>query len=142
LIGRAALTNAPILVPNTAENAEWLPNDLLPETKSEIAVPITLGDQVLGVIDVQHNLVNGLHPADVVLLQNVANQVAIALQNARAYEDAQHQADREALINTIAQKIQTTTTLDELLQVATRELGQALSTPHTRAHINLEHLNS
>jgi PAS domain S-box-containing protein len=88
LVGRAAHANAPVLVPDTAGEPGWLPNPLLPETKAEIAVPITIGETVLGVLDVQHNIVNGLTQEDVTLLQSIANQVAVAIQNARQYEQA------------------------------------------------------
>lgn len=89
LVGRAAETNQPILVADTASNPDWLPNVLLPDTKSEAAIPISIGDQVLGVLDVQHNLVNGLTSEAIDGLQSIANQVAVAVQNARSYTEIQ-----------------------------------------------------
>ena len=89
LVGRAAETNEPILVSDTANNPDWLPNILLPETKSEAAIPISIGDQVLGVLDVQHNIVDGLKREDIDALQSIANQVAVAVQNARSYTEVQ-----------------------------------------------------
>lgn len=89
LVGRAATTREPILVSDTSHSADWLPNPLLPETRSEVAIPITIGNQVLGVLDVQHNIVDGLKREDLEALQSIANQVAIAIQNARSYSELQ-----------------------------------------------------
>ncbi|MCA9922290.1 MAG: GAF domain-containing protein [Anaerolineales bacterium] len=89
LVGKAAVTNKPVLVPDVSKETNWLPNPLLPNTKAEAAIPIASGEQVLGVLDVQHNIVDGLSTESVALLQSIANQAAIALQNARQYSEIQ-----------------------------------------------------
>jgi putative methionine-R-sulfoxide reductase with GAF domain len=135
LVGRAAETNLSVLVPDTSQDSNWLPNPLLPDTKSEIAVPIAIGGQVLGVLDVQHNLVNGLSQDDTTLLQSIANQVAIAVRNARSYELSRSQAELESLINVIGQKIQRAGTVEGVLQTAIREVGIALGASRVSASL-------
>jgi signal transduction protein with GAF and PtsI domain len=126
LVGRAADTDQVVLVADTQADPTWLPNPLLPDTKSEIAVPISAGGRVVGVLDVQHNIVNGLGPQDADLLQTIANQVAVAVQNATLFTQTQRHADRESLANAIGQKIQTASSVEGVLQTLARELGAAL----------------
>lgn len=135
LVGRAADTNAPVLVPDVSQAEGWLPNPLLPDTKSEVAIPISAGNQVLGVLDVQQNMVNGLGEEDVELLQSLAGQIAISLQNARSYEQSRAQAELESLVNAIGQKIQRATTVEDTLQTAIREVGLALGAARVSANI-------
>jgi GAF domain-containing protein len=135
LVGRAADTNESVLVPDVSQEEGWLPNDLLPETKTEAAVPISVGNQVFGVLDVQHSVVNGLTEADVTLLESLASQAAISLQNARTYEQSRRQAELETLVNVIGQKIQRTTTIEDTLQTAIRELGTAIGASRVEASL-------
>lgn len=135
LVGRAAETAVPIVVPDVSREPGWLPNELLPETRSEIAVPISRRGQVLGVLDVQDNEVGSLTPENAELLQSISNQVAVALQNARLFAEAERRAQREALLGDIAQQIQSTSDVDSALQVAVRELGRALDRKQTAVRL-------
>jgi putative methionine-R-sulfoxide reductase with GAF domain len=126
LVGRAAASNTSVLVADTLQDPGWLPNPLLPETRSELAVPISIGDRVIGVLDVQQNVVGGLTSEDKDLIESIANQVAVAVQNARAYDQVRKQARHESLVSKINQRIQRAVTIDEVLQIAVSELGRGL----------------
>ena len=116
LVGRAAETNATVLVSDTTKDPDWLPNPLLPETKSEVAVPISVGGQVLGVLDVQHNITDGLKQEDADLLQSIANQVAVALQNIRQYENTRKIAADMGVVANVGIATSTITESGQLLQ--------------------------
>ena len=135
LVGRAADANASVLVSDVSQEEGWLPNDLLPETRAEAAIPISIGNQVLGVLDVQHSEVHGLTHEDVILLESLAGQVAISLRNARSYEQTRSQAEMQALVNVIGQKIQRTTSIEDTLRTAIRELGTAIGASRVRASL-------
>jgi GAF domain-containing protein len=85
LVARAARTGEIVWVENVREAKDWLPNPLLPDTYSEMAVPIIIEGQVVGVLDVQQNRVAGLDEGDAGLLRSLANQVAVTIRNARLF---------------------------------------------------------
>lgn len=138
LVGQAAENNQVILVSDVTQDESWLPNPLLPDTQSETAVPISIGDKILGVLDVQQDVINGLQQQDADLLQSVANQIAVALRNARLYKETQQRAQNEALLRNINQKISTTTDMRTAMKVAIRELGQATGSSETSIRIKIE----
>jgi len=141
LVARAARTKQAIIVNDVLNEPGWLPNPLLPETRAELAVPMVVGDQLLGVLDVQSENLNHFTEEDANIQSTLASQVAIALQNAYSFAQAQKQAERESLLNTINQKIQSATSVEQVLQIAARELGHALGAPMTIAQLSMQDRN-
>jgi GAF domain-containing protein len=100
----------------------WLPNALLPETKAEAVVPIAVGERVLGVLDVQHNVAGGLKQENAPLLRSVADQVAIALENARLFEQTQATlAETESLYDA-GRRISAASNLQEIVAAMAEEV--------------------
>ncbi|RME72080.1 MAG: PAS domain S-box protein, partial [Chloroflexi bacterium] len=89
LVARAARTRQPVVVNDVTQSADHLPNPLLPATRSEAALPLFLGDTLLGVLDVQHTRVDHFTPSEVRTLQIIASQLSVALANVRLFEDQQ-----------------------------------------------------
>jgi PAS domain S-box-containing protein len=86
LVVRAARERQAVIVNDVHAESDFLPNPLLPETRSEMAVPMIVGETVLGIFDVQSNQVKGFTKEDASIYVTLASQVAVALQNARLYE--------------------------------------------------------
>ena len=131
LVARAARTREGVVVNDVQANPDFLPNPLLPETRAEMAVPMIVSGKVIGVLDVQAERVDRFTDIDVSIQTTLASQVAVALQNASSFADAQKQAERETRLNTITQKIQNAATIEEAMQIAARELGHALGKRQT-----------
>ena len=138
LVARTARNRKAVVVNDVKNEPDWLPNPLLPDTASEMAIPLLVGDRLLGVLDVQKDYINAFTDEDVSIQSTLASQVATALQNARSFAKAQQQADREATLNVIGQKIQSATTVESVLQIAARELGRALGAPLTIAQLGIK----
>lgn len=138
LVARAARTRQSVIVNDVKSEPDWLANPLLPDTASEMAVPLVIGDQVLGVLDVQSDRINAFTEEDANIQATLASQVATALQNARSFARAQQQAARESTLNVISQKIQSATSVEAVLQIAARELGHALGAPMTVAQLSMK----
>ena len=96
---------------------------------------MSIGKNVIGVFDVQSDKVGRFTDADIDIQTTLATQIAVSLQNVRSFERSKSQADLESLVNTIGQKIQRATTVEDTLQTAIREIGLALSASRVTGHI-------
>jgi signal transduction histidine kinase len=85
LVARATRERNAVIVNDVRSDPDFLPNPFLPETRSEMAVPMISGDKVMGVFDVQSDLVGHFTQEDANIYTTLASQVAVALQNARLY---------------------------------------------------------
>ena len=89
MVGYTVMKREPRVAVNAGDDAVRFANPLLPDTQSEIALPLLVGDQVLGALDVQSTQLNAFDESVIATLQNVAAQIAIALQNAQSYQRLQ-----------------------------------------------------
>lgn len=122
LIGWVTANGRPRVAQRTAEDPVHFKNELLPETRSEAAFPLKIGDRIIGALDVQSTLEEVFDAGAVSVLQILADQLAVAIENARLYQQAQ-----VALEETQA------------LYQATRDLTAATSI-ETAARVLLAHL--
>jgi GAF domain-containing protein/HAMP domain-containing protein len=79
----------PRIVQNTAEETQRIDNPLLPYTRSEIALPLIVGSRAIGAMDVQSTKPSDFNEEIIETMQNMAAQVAIALENARLFQESQ-----------------------------------------------------
>ncbi len=99
--GRAAFNKKPVLVPDTEANATFRKNPLLPYTRSEMAIPLLMGDQLLGVLDLQSDRPNALSEENLPIYDSLAGQLAVAIDNANLLRQAEEaQADVRRYVRT------------------------------------------
>lgn len=101
IVGFVAATGNPRTALDVGTDAAYFDNPELPETRSEMALPLNLSGNLLGVLDVQSVQPDAFHPEDVDVLSTLADQVAIAIQNAQSFETIQQNL-KEATISSIS----------------------------------------
>lgn len=94
IVGYAAGTGQPRIALDTDQDAVYFDNPDLPMTRSEMALPLKIGNRVIGVLDVQSRQANAFNQEDLDTLQILADQLAVAIENARLLSESQ-QALRE-----------------------------------------------
>ncbi len=89
LVAQAARSKLPVFTNDTSNDPNWLPNEQLPDTRSELAVPMIVGDTVVGVLDVQATETDRFNSEDVQIQLTLASQIAVALENSRSIARSQ-----------------------------------------------------
>jgi GAF domain-containing protein/HAMP domain-containing protein len=99
LVGTAISTHEPQVALDAGPSAIRFNNPLLPNTRSEIAIPLMMGDRVIGALDVHSTREADFKPENIVTLQSMANQVAIAIENARIFKEMDQTLEELRLVN-------------------------------------------
>lgn len=89
IVGYVAATGNPRIALNVGADAVYFRNPDLPETQSEMALPLRMGRETIGVLDIQSKEQNAFSDEDVAIFSTLADQIAIAIQNARSFEQSQ-----------------------------------------------------
>ena len=96
VVGRAAATRSPVRVSDVQEDEGYLPR--IPQTRAELAVPLLLGDRLIGVLDVQSSEPGAFRDDHVRLLSALAGQLAIALENARLFHQVRRRLNELSVL--------------------------------------------
>jgi len=89
IVGNVAAANQPRIALDVGKDAVFFDNPDLPLTRSEMALPLAARNRVIGVLDVQSTEPGAFSDEDVAILQTLADQLALAIENARLLEESQ-----------------------------------------------------
>jgi GAF domain-containing protein len=113
-------------------------NPLLPETRSEMALPLISRGRVIGAMTIQSTKAAAFSEEDIATLQTMADQLANAIENARLFEETQRLVQRERTISQITTKLRSALNLETILQTTVQELGQALGASEAIVRLGTE----
>ncbi|MDQ2692700.1 MAG: GAF domain-containing protein [Chloroflexota bacterium] len=89
MVGSSIRERSPRIAQIASEEKQRFENPLLPYTRSEIALPLMVGDRVLGALNVQSTRESDFGPQVIETMKNMASQVSMAIENARLFQEAQ-----------------------------------------------------
>lgn len=118
IVGYVAETGKPRMVNDVAKEPRFILD--VPGTKAELAVPLQIGDDLIGVLDVQSDTINAFDDNDLFVITTLADQIAVAIQSANAYTEQQEEAWTLAALLQTAQNIARATDLENLLATIVR----------------------
>jgi GAF domain-containing protein len=98
IVGNVVASGIPRIALDTGADAIHLKNPNLPETRSEMALPLRAGNRITGALDVQSVEPNAFSHEDVKVLSTLADQVSIAIQNARLFDETKRSAAENQLL--------------------------------------------
>jgi serine phosphatase RsbU (regulator of sigma subunit)/putative methionine-R-sulfoxide reductase with GAF domain len=116
LIGQVAAEGERILVNDVQEDPRFRFIGRLPETRSEVVIPLKIEDRVLGVLDVQSDQASAFHPNDLLILEALADSVARAVEGARLYGDLRRRAEQLTLIAEVSKSVSSSLELRTLME--------------------------
>jgi signal transduction histidine kinase/DNA-binding response OmpR family regulator len=89
VIGTCTSTGETVVVNDTTHSSIFYPNPLLPDTQSELGLPLKISGKVIGAIDLQSTELNAFPVEGTAILQILSDQISVAIDNARAYAISQ-----------------------------------------------------
>ncbi len=108
------------------------------EVKSTLIAPLTVRNEVIGVLGLQDLDERDWSPEEIGLVEAIAEQIAQAAENIRLIDETQQRAAREKRVGEIGEKIRAAQSLEEALQIAVKEVGLSLEAPETRVQLGVK----
>lgn len=126
VVGYVAERGEPLIVNDITRDSTYYANPLLPATRAEAAMPLKVGDRIVGVLDVQSKQSYAFSDENLRTLQILADQLAIAVVNTELFAETQEHLAQHRLLHHITTTAASGTTLEEALQSAVNGLQVTL----------------
>lgn len=126
IAGYAAETLVPFFTNNVNEVMFFVPHPLLPETKSEMAMPVKIDEHLFGILDIQQAPPKTFTSRDLQLVSAIADQLAIALQKAELYQELQNSLQQEKAVRNQLIQNERLAAIGRLLASVSHELNNPL----------------
>jgi len=146
IIGLTAQIGLPVLVNDTHSDPRYIHWESLPFTRSELAVPVKSGGHLLGVLDVQSTDTNAFDQTDAEALGVLADQLAVAMENAQLFEQTSRRAQELEVLSQVSSALRVAVTRADMLAITLDQVTRlfdaqasaiALKAPHN-ASIRVE----
>jgi GAF domain-containing protein/ligand-binding sensor domain-containing protein len=115
--GWVASTGEPLLVADVSKDARFVPTTVMPPSQSELAVPLITKNTVIGVLNVESLDLDAFDESDLMVLQSLAHQTTVAIENAHLYEAASSRLAQLAALQETSGAVAGTLDLAELLEL-------------------------
>src|SRR5271170_6360974 len=137
ITGAAALKKQPVYAPDVSQDPRYFCS--AKSTRSEVAIPLMVRDEVVGVLDCQSERLNHFDSETIDLLTLFSTQASIALQNARLYSLEEQRARQLQAINAIAQQTTAVLDLEQLLARVCELIQGAFRVSHVSLFLREDH---
>ncbi len=135
LIGGAMSDGRIRISQDVIADTEWQPNPILPETKAELALPLKVRGRIIGALTVQSNQRNFFKDSLIGTLQTMADQLAIAIENAQLLENAEARARQQRLLNEVSLQMYRSTDVTEIIRTGLKALSEQLEGAPVSVHL-------
>ncbi len=139
VVGIVAESGEEILSNDVSQEPRFRPVAGLPETQSEVVLPLRIEDRVLGVLDIQSDKLNAFHPNDMLVLRALADTIAVAFEGTRLFSDLNRRVDQLQIITEVGRSITSTIDLRTMMTEVARLLHRRFGYPHV--HLFTVHPN-
>ncbi len=122
IVGWVAAQGEALLANDVAAEPRYRPDEALPDTRAELAVPLRVEGRTVGILDLQADHPAAFGPKDLFVTQTLADQVAVAVENARLYAAQQEEAWVSTALLQVAESLANLIGVDEVLDAVIRLL--------------------
>lgn len=130
IVGYVAETGAELLASDVKAEPRYRFVDTLPETRSELTLPLKKDNKVLGVLDIQSDQPDAFHEIDQLVLRSLADSIALAVEDARLYSEERRRAEQIGTVFEVSHALNSILDPDQLLEQVVQLIQKRFGYPY------------